>query len=296
MKTRKIFIVDAFTDTPLSGNPCAVVTGADGLSDAEMLKITQEMNLSETSFVLKSQKADLKVRYFTPRAEINFAGHPTIATTYLLAAIGQIPLKESTTKINIEFNIGVLPIEILSKDGKPESITMSLATPFYGETVSKAKIAASFNDLPIDSLPDEMESQVVGAGTNFLIVPVKDKGTLFQASAKSAELSDLLQPLKVSAAYLFSLLKESDDIGFIGRLIDPKNKFEDPFTGSAAGAVGAYLGKYKQLSNVNITVFQGENVGRPGKGILELSSSGNNGLSLKLNGKAVKVLEGEITF
>ena len=82
--------VDAFTDTPLGGNPCAVVFDTDGMSDATMLAIAKEMNLSETAFVRNSAIADFGVRYFTPAEEIPLAGHPTIATSFALVDLGRL--------------------------------------------------------------------------------------------------------------------------------------------------------------------------------------------------------------
>ena len=101
-------IVDAFTAVPFTGNPCAVVTDADGIEPADMLRIARETNAPETAFVLASDKADVRVRYFMPRGEIPFAGHPTIATGHLLRELGV--LKPGTARF--EFAIGVLPVDI----------------------------------------------------------------------------------------------------------------------------------------------------------------------------------------
>ena len=98
-------IVDAFTVTPFTGNPCAVVTDADGIEPADMVRIARETNTPETAFVLASDKADVRVRYFMPRGEIPFAGHPTIATGHLLRELGM--LKPGAARF--EFSIGVLP-------------------------------------------------------------------------------------------------------------------------------------------------------------------------------------------
>src|SRR5882672_706023 len=84
MPTLPIVWVDAFTDRPLAGNPCAVVFDADGLDDATMLAIAGEMHLSETAFVRRSAVADFGARYFTPAEEIPLAGHPTIATVFAM--------------------------------------------------------------------------------------------------------------------------------------------------------------------------------------------------------------------
>ena len=111
MKTYRVVYVDAFTSLPFCGNPCAILPEATGLTDEEMQAIARETNLSETSFVLPSERADFRVRYFTPRSELPFAGHPTIATGFMLAQEGFVPLKEPETRIHLEFKIGVLPVE-----------------------------------------------------------------------------------------------------------------------------------------------------------------------------------------
>lgn len=113
-------IVDAFTAVPFTGNPCAVVTDADGIEPADMLRIARETNAPETAFVLASDKADVRVRYFMPRGEIPFAGHPTIATGHLLRELGV--LKPGTARF--EFAIGVLPVDI-----RPDRVIMTQPPP-----------------------------------------------------------------------------------------------------------------------------------------------------------------------
>ncbi|HSE39582.1 MAG TPA: PhzF family phenazine biosynthesis isomerase, partial [Acidobacteriota bacterium] len=88
MSRYPFYQVDAFTDKPLEGNPCAILLNADDLSAETMQQIALENNLSETSFVLRSNVADFRARYFTPAEEIPLAGHPTIATIHLLFETG----------------------------------------------------------------------------------------------------------------------------------------------------------------------------------------------------------------
>ena len=104
MRRFTVVQVDAFTTTPLQGNPCAVLPDARGLSAAEMQAITREMNLSETAFVFPSDKADFRFRYFTPAAEIPLAGHPTISTAHVLAEEGRIPLNKGRGAFTMELN------------------------------------------------------------------------------------------------------------------------------------------------------------------------------------------------
>ena len=117
MTTYPFMQVDAFTDHPLGGNPCAIVFDADDLDDATMQAIAREMNLSETAFVRRSEVAHFGVRYFTPAEEIPMAGHPTIATTFALVDSGRLHLKGDYTAITLELRIGPIPVEIYARGG-----------------------------------------------------------------------------------------------------------------------------------------------------------------------------------
>ena len=141
---RIISHVDAFTTVPFAGNPCAVLPDATGLSDEQMQAIAREANLPESSFVLPSEKADFRVRYFTPRMELPFAGHPTIATAFLLTQAGRIPLREPVTTIQLEFEIGVLPVDIHVQDGRPVHVVMTQKAPTFGPTFTTSETAPCF--------------------------------------------------------------------------------------------------------------------------------------------------------
>jgi trans-2,3-dihydro-3-hydroxyanthranilate isomerase len=101
MSTYPFMQVDAFTNRPLGGNPCAILFDTDDLDDETMLAIAREMNLSETSFVRQSSVADFGARYFTPGGEIPMAGHPTIATTFALVETGRMTLTGDQTTIHL---------------------------------------------------------------------------------------------------------------------------------------------------------------------------------------------------
>src|SRR3954462_10543002 len=82
MRSVRFKQVDVFTARPFAGNPVAVILDAQGLADAEMARIAAWTNLSETTFVLPSARASYRLRIFTPRAELTFAGHPTIGSAH----------------------------------------------------------------------------------------------------------------------------------------------------------------------------------------------------------------------
>jgi trans-2,3-dihydro-3-hydroxyanthranilate isomerase len=255
MKTYRIAYVDAFTREPLEGNPCAILSNASGLTDEEMQAIARETNLSETSFVFPSTQADFKVRYFTPYEEIPFAGHPTIATTYLLAQEGLIPLQEPLTTIQLEFRVGVLPVELFVQEGQVRRIVMTQREPTFGATFSHEEVSPCFN-LAASDLRADCLSQVVSTGLPFIIVPVKDLSILDKVQINRDALSRLCRGAGVSGAFMFCLGGFNPETDTHARLLDPSGVSEDPFTGSASGAMGAYIFRYG-LKSKNILLAGG---------------------------------------
>ena len=119
--------LDVFTTTRFAGNPLAVFTDGDELSDDQMLAIAREMNLSETVFVQKptDEEALARLRIFTTKEELKLAGHPVIGTWFLLAELGVVPAQEGGVHVLQQTGAGVLPVEIRFKDGRPHRVTMT---------------------------------------------------------------------------------------------------------------------------------------------------------------------------
>ncbi|HET7678422.1 MAG TPA: PhzF family phenazine biosynthesis protein [Candidatus Limnocylindrales bacterium] len=176
--------VDVFTERPFAGNPLAVFPEADGLSDAEMQRIAQEMNLSETTFVLppseagRSAGADYRMRIFTPAFEMPFAGHPSIGTAWVLLDEGRFPLTPPRTTVRQEVAIGVLALEIEVQEGGPGMemslggpgmVTLTQGRPKLGPLLSTAEVAATAEALGVPeaalgwTLPDGFELPAAGA-------------------------------------------------------------------------------------------------------------------------------------
>src|ERR1044071_6214452 len=136
--------LDVFTTNRFEGNPLAVITDGDGLSDNTMLAIAREMNLSETVFVQKptDDRALARLRIFTTREELKLAGHPVVGTWFLLAELGVVPAQEGGVHILQQTGAGVLPVEIRFKDGRPQRVTMTQKeTQFKPVQVKKAALA-----------------------------------------------------------------------------------------------------------------------------------------------------------
>ncbi len=292
MRRYRVVYVDAFTEVPFAGNPCAVLPDAQGLSEEEMQAIARETNLSETSFVFLSDRADFRVRYFTPRAEIPFAGHPTIATVFLLAEEGRFRLRGARTRIELEFNIGVLPVEVEARGGVPRQVVMTQRRPAFGATFSAGEVAPCLG-LDAASLRDDCPSQVVDTGVPFLLVPARDLSALERIQVDRPALQALCRRAGVDAAFVFCLGGFSPEADTHARLLDPWGTHEDPFTGSASGAMAAFIVRYGLKPGPRLVAEQGHFVGRPGLGVLEVLGTRDAIEAVRLAGPAVRVLEGE---
>jgi trans-2,3-dihydro-3-hydroxyanthranilate isomerase len=294
MKPYRIIYMDAFTSVPFSGNPCAVLPEADGLTDRQMQQIAMETNLSETAFVLRSDKAAVRVRYFMPHKEIPFAGHPTIATAMMLVQEGMIPVQPSQAVIDFEFNIGILPVEIFfGADGKPLKAIMTQQKPSFTHVVEAEGVTGCMGIVKED-LIDGAPVQVVSTGVPFLMVPVNGMAVLKKVRMDYSRFQSLTKRIGVDAAYMFCLEGIEKDADAHGRLLSSTPGLEDPFTGSAVGCMGAYVVQYGLLPRQEFTVEQGHLIGRPGKGTITVGGSAGDIQSVTVGGCAVKTLDGVI--
>src|SRR6202165_2109077 len=146
----RFYTLDVFTTKRYEGNPLAVFTDGDGLSDDEMLAIAREMNLSETVFVQKptEDRALARLRIFTTQVELKLAGHPVIGTWFLLAELGVVPAQEGGVHVLQETGAGVLPVEIRFKEGRPQRVTMTQKVAVFrpAKINKKARAAALGRD------------------------------------------------------------------------------------------------------------------------------------------------------
>jgi trans-2,3-dihydro-3-hydroxyanthranilate isomerase len=300
----RIVTIDAFTSIPFSGNPCAVLPEAAGLSDAQMQIVARESNQPETSFVLPSTRGDFKVCYFTPRSRIPFAGHPTIATAFLLALDGRIrPGRggaaptggdRGAATVSFEFDIGVLPVEVrFDGAGRPEQALMSQPAPTFGAELGAREVAECFN-LAAADLRREVPSQVVSTGVPFLVVPAVSLEVLKRVEMDRPRLRKLLQRAGAAGVFMFSLGGFAPEADTHARLLDPDGAMEDPFTGSASGCMGAFIVHHGLKAGPLLRLEQGHLVGRPGYGLLEVVGDSAAISGIKLSGPAVKTTEGTI--
>src|SRR5580692_9656622 len=289
---RRFYTLDVFTTTRFEGNPLAVITDGDGLSDDAMLAIAREMNLSETVFVQKPNEdtALARLRIFTTREELKLAGHPVIGTWFLLAELGVVPAQEGGVHVSQQTGAGVLPVEIRFKEGRPQRVTMTQTeAAFRPSKINKKALAAALGLTPKDFDP-KLEPEFVSTGIFNLIVPLRNRAALGKIAMNMMDLRKLLGK-NGTMAYCFT---SGGNGKVFSRGMLPWEQYEDAATGSAAGSLGAYLVRQGKLSpGHTLTIVQGQEMGRPSHIEVEVTKSGKK-LVPRVSGAAVKVFQGTI--
>lgn len=285
--------VDAFSDRAFGGNGCAVVHDAGGLTDETCCRFVQETSLVECTFLEKSDVADVKVRYFLASREIPFAGHPTIAT---VAALIRRGLVQGDT-LTLETGAGVIPIEITHNANGPPEITMTQVAPEFGPVVRREMVARVGGLRPEDIIADP---QVVSTGLPFCITVLKDHDALKRVQLNVAALAemaahlgyggtDMLEPFWVT---LKGASPEGDT--FSRLLLAPPSPGEDPFTGSASGAMASYIWQSKMIERPDFIAEQGHWMGRAGQALITVLGPPNAITGVRVGGKAHVLMTGEL--
>ena len=247
-RSLKFYQADVFTTQPFGGNPVAVFPEADGLTDDELQQIAREMNLSETVFVLPpaDPAAVVRIRIFTPTQELPFAGHPVIGAFYLLAQLNLLPLKDSVTRLMYECNIGLFPVELHADGGRIDRVVMSQPKPeFLGpveETEDLYKVASSLGLAKHVIVDAKWPVEVVSTGLPVMIVPVRTLTAVRSIRPDPAAIVDLCGRFGANGIMVFTTVTVEPAATVHTRMFAPAIGIpEDPATGSASGALGAYL-------------------------------------------------------
>jgi trans-2,3-dihydro-3-hydroxyanthranilate isomerase len=289
---RRFYTLDVFTNTRFEGNPLAVITDGDGLSDGAMLAVAREMNLSETVFVQKptEDQALARLRIFTTQQELKLAGHPVIGTWFLLAELGVVPAQEGGVHILQQTGAGVLPVEIRFKDGRPQRVTMTQKdAAFRPAKLTKKSLASALGLSPKD-LDPHLDPEYVSTGIFNLMVPLRNRSALGKIIMNMVELRKVVGK-DATMAYCFT---PGNNGKAFSRGMLPWGLYEDAATGSAAGSLAAYLVRNGKLApGHTLSILQGVEMGRPSQLEVEVTQSGKKFIP-RVSGAAVKVFEGTI--
>ena len=289
------FVVDVFSDTPLKGNPLAVVFDTVGLGTEKMQAIAREFNLSETTFVQRRsteiERAEgVRVRIFTTREELNFAGHPTLGTASVLKL--QAPETLAGNTVTLALNVGPIPV-VFSGSGMYAEMTQR--DPEFGAELDRATVAQLIG-LSIDDLDPALKPQVVSTGTAFAIVPLRSCECLARIRVDHEAATPWLRERGARWFYVVAPNQNKDS----GNDPDWNARMqyyggEDPATGSAAGCAISYLVAHGAVaSDVKIHVRQGAEIGRPSDLFLRANRNLTRVTDVRVGGSTVSVAMGQI--
>ncbi|MDC5253938.1 PhzF family isomerase [Acinetobacter baumannii] len=285
-----IYVVDAFTTKPNTGNRAGVVLDADHLTTQEMQDIAAFAGYSETAFVLspKDQSHDIHVRYFTPTHEVPICGHATIATHFLRATTGH----HSDYPLIAKTGAGHLPVSIF---GSPEALLVKMTQgrveflPPFNES-QRTELASAlgvsesdFADLPI---------QVVTTGHSKVMVPMLSRSKLDGLTPNNEKLKAISAEIGCNGFFPFVLEGSRQEPITYGRMFAPAIGInEDPVTGNANGPAGAYLVHHDLIEcdqKVNYWGYQGLAIKKTGRVLVTVEKI-DSILHVSIAGQAVLV-------
>jgi trans-2,3-dihydro-3-hydroxyanthranilate isomerase len=278
MRQLRYVVADVFTDTPLEGNQLAVFTDARDLDDATMQALAKEMAFSETVFVLpaRAEDADVRIRIFTPAAELPFAGHPTLGSAFVLGG----PLQKIV--IRLETGAGVVPVELVREGARITFGWMEQPLPRWEPFEDTASLFAA---LGVEGSGLPVESYDLGPG--FVYVELDSPGAVAALEPDFRELMKVVE----DGTYCFA----RDGATWKSRMFAPSDGVaEDPATGSAAGPLAVHLARHGRIGfGEEIEILQGVELGRPSRLYAHVEGTPDRIERVRVGGSAVVVARGE---
>jgi PhzF family phenazine biosynthesis protein len=266
--------VDVFTDRPFLGNPVAVVIGAEGLDTAQMQRIAGWTNLSETTFLLKSSKADYRLRIFTPRQELPFAGHPTIGSAHAALESGFVSRKKALVQ---ECGAGLIELAV-EDDGR-----IFLKGP-------PARLQRLDQQIPSIPLAPATPVIKVDVGPVWVVAEVADAGALAALKPDMTALAEWSESLNVTGTTVFAKSNDSSSAIHVRSFAPAHGVPEDPVCGSGNLSVAQFLKETSQVKRFGETYVsrQGMQMGRDGRVNVRI------GDPIQIGGHAVTCVEGTL--
>lgn len=295
----RFYTSDVFTDRVFGGNPLAVFPKAQGLSPDQMRQIAREFNLSETVFVFPAEQPEhtLRLRIFTPGAELQFAGHPTIGAAFVLAVTGEISLEGEVTRVVFEEGVGAVPVSIRVVDGQPAFVQLTAPQlPEFGTSPPPSETIAATLSLDVsDLLRGESGPQAVSCGLPFLFVPLRNRDAVSRVQLNRGLWERYLSSYWAPHVYVFAYGSKLGGSRIHARMFAPAIGIEeDPATGAAATALAGYLGARNETREGTLQwrIGQGLEIGRPSILYVEAEKARGEIVSIRVGGTSVLVSEG----
>lgn len=282
-------LIDVFADSSLSGNPLAVVEGADGLSETQMRRIANEFNQAETTFVMRSDRADMKLRSFTASGvEVGGAGHNALGAWLWMAEGGKLGQFRVPRQFRQEIAGDVLPIEIRSEGGRL-SVRMKQTSLKLGSALADLAPLAAALGLAREDVLSEPAPRVADTGVAHLLVRLSDAAAVDRAEPVAKGLLKVLSGESAEGCYVYAVGNTAPGRAY-ARFFNPTvGLWEDAATGTAAGPLAAYLAHAGVISDA-IEIEQGTKMGR--RSILRVRLVPEP----ELSGTGVIVMRGTLTL
>jgi PhzF family phenazine biosynthesis protein len=298
----RIFQVDAFTQTPFTGNPATVILDADDSDDATLMSIAREFNHAETAFVLAANAAnhDLRMRFFNSRKEAPFVGHATIAAHAVLLALG----RRGLGRCRQQSGTGIL--EVTARDeASPHS---GSATIEFRQSVPELdnplplkttlRVAEALR-LPATQLHEMLPARLARKGGTRLLVPVADVAALDVLSPNFDTLEAIGRELGAEGFFVFAYQRGEHGDATDSRMFCPALGIpEDPVSGNAHAMLATYLWELELLDKAatDFVGRQGRQMQRPGQVSVTLEIDQDELTAVRIGGSAVIVSSGTIAL
>jgi trans-2,3-dihydro-3-hydroxyanthranilate isomerase len=293
------FVVDVFTETPLAGNPLAVVENTCGLATDQMQAIAREFNLSETTFIERRstevERAEgVRVRVFTTQEELPFAGHPTLGTASVLKMIAPETLVGDT--VTLALKVGPVPVRFAPSAADRGAIfgEMTQREPEFGAELDAAEVAPLLGFAHEDMDP-ALPPQVVSTGAPFAIVVLRKLEALARLKVDRDAATAWLRERGARWFYVLAPALAQDESGAKYRARMQFYGGEDPATGSAAGCAISYLvARGAVPSDTRVHVRQGVEIGRSSDLYLSAKKDLARVTNVRVAGSTVVVAKGQL--
>ena len=285
-------VVDVFTSRPLAGNPVAVVFDADGLEAEAMQAIAHWTNLSETTFILPptTPAADYRLRIFTPRSELPFAGHPTLGSAHAILEAGRATLRQGGRLVQ-QCSIGLVDVTIEdAADGRQLTFALPSARikPLPAADVAELELILG------GKLNNEAAPGIVNVGAIWVVLPMTDATAVLNLRPDFARLAAFERRLGVTGLTVFGRYPQGDVATEVRSFAPSCGVEEDPVCGSGNASVAAFQWERGLLPAGGVTYMaaQGRCVGRDGRVKVQVGVDGQ----VRVGGSCVTCVDGLLSL
>jgi trans-2,3-dihydro-3-hydroxyanthranilate isomerase len=290
--------LDVVTSRLFEGNQLAVFPEPGELTNAQMQAIAREMAFSETTFIYPAEgSGDVRMRIFTPEVELPIAGHPTVGSTFALAAEGRIARGRSD--FVFELGVGPTPVSLEWKEDRLAFVWMTQPLPSFQNIVEDRARMAEVLGVETSALVAGLPVQAVACGVPFLYAPLASRESVDAVAIDRRKLVVACEAAGMPELPVFVFTTAGGDGRTVySRMLAPGfGVGEDPATGSASGPLGSYLVRHRVVSPDDargLVSLQGVGMGRPSQIYISIDVAGDTISRVRVGGEAVMVGEGRI--